>query len=109
MYSSMVKSFRRQGMEAVRAISCKCRPLPRDLYKRQAPGSAREIGAIFAAMGAGLMAGMGYLGYAALFALILGGITMACLLYTSKIFLCSLTLLRYNNRQEISYHVRNMK
>ena len=44
---------------------------------RSAPGSAREIGAIFAAMGAGLMAGMGYLGYAALFALILGGITMA--------------------------------
>ena len=40
---------------------------------RSAPGSAREIGAIFAAMGAGLMAGMGYLGYAALFALILGG------------------------------------
>ena len=36
---------------------------------RSAPGSAREIGAIFAAMGAGLMAGMGYLGYAALFAL----------------------------------------
>ncbi len=35
---------------------------------RSAPGSAREIGAIFAAMGAGLMAGMGYLGYAALFA-----------------------------------------
>ena len=28
---------------------------------RSAPGSAREIGAIFAAMGAGLMAGMGYL------------------------------------------------
>ena len=26
-----------------------------------------------------------------------------------KIFLCSLTLLRYNNRQEISYHVRNME
>ena len=44
---------------------------------RSDPGSAREIGAIFAAMGAGLMAGMGYLGYAALFALILGGITMA--------------------------------
>ena len=30
---------------------------------RSAPGSAREIGAIFAAMGAGLMAGMGYLGF----------------------------------------------
>lgn len=43
---------------------------------RSAPGSAREIGAIFAAMGAGLMTGMGYLGYATLFALILGGMTM---------------------------------
>ena len=47
---------------------------------RSAPGSAREIGAIFIAMGAGLMAGMGYLGYAALFSLILGGVTM---LYTA--------------------------
>lgn len=47
---------------------------------RSAPGSAREIGAIFVAMGAGLIAGMGYLGYAALFSLILGGVTM---LYTA--------------------------
>ena len=47
---------------------------------RSAPGSAREIGAIFIAMGAGLIAGMGYLGYAALFSLILGGATM---LYTA--------------------------
>ena len=47
---------------------------------RSAPGSAREIGAIFIAMGAGLIAGMGYLGYAALFSLILGGVTM---LYTA--------------------------
>lgn len=43
---------------------------------RSAPGSAREIGAIFVAMGAGLIAGMGYLGYAVLFALVLGGATM---------------------------------
>ena len=47
---------------------------------RSALGSAREIGAIFIAMGAGLIAGMGYLGYAALFSLILGGVTM---LYTA--------------------------
>jgi hypothetical protein len=47
---------------------------------RSAPGSAREIGGIFIAMGAGLIAGMGYLGYAALFSLILGGVTM---LYTA--------------------------
>ena len=43
---------------------------------RSAPGSAREIGALFVAMGAGLIAGMGYLGYALLFTLILGGVTM---------------------------------
>ena len=42
--------------------------------------SAREIGAIFVAMGTGLMAGMGYLAYALLFALILGA---AIMLYTA--------------------------
>lgn len=35
---------------------------------RSVPGTAREIGAIFLAMGTGLALGMGYLGYAALFA-----------------------------------------
>lgn len=39
---------------------------------RSVPGSAKEIGTIFLAMGAGLIAGMGYLGYAVLFALLLG-------------------------------------
>ena len=43
---------------------------------RSAPGTAREIAALFAAMGAGLIAGMGYLAYAVLFALIMGGATM---------------------------------
>ena len=38
---------------------------------RSAPGSAKEIVAIFFAMGAGLIAGMGYLGFAALFTLIM--------------------------------------
>ena len=38
---------------------------------RSAPGSAREIVAIFLAMGAGLICGMGYLGYAALFTVIM--------------------------------------
>ena len=47
---------------------------------RSAPGSAREIAAIFVAMGTGLIAGMGYLAYAALFTLILGAATM---LYTA--------------------------
>ena len=38
---------------------------------RSAPGSAKEIVAIFLAMGTGLIAGMGYLGYAALFTVIM--------------------------------------
>lgn len=47
---------------------------------RSAPGTAREISAIFVAMGTGLITGMGYLAYGALFALILGAATM---LYTA--------------------------
>lgn len=39
---------------------------------RSVPGTAKEIGAIFLAMAAGLVAGMGYLGYAVLFSVILG-------------------------------------
>ncbi|MBQ7521783.1 MAG: DUF4956 domain-containing protein [Clostridia bacterium] len=39
---------------------------------RSAPGNAKEIATIFLAMGAGLMTGMGYLGYAVLFSLIMG-------------------------------------
>ena len=38
---------------------------------RSVPGTAKEIGTLFLAMGAGLIAGMGYLGFAVLFALIL--------------------------------------
>lgn len=43
---------------------------------RSVPGSAREIGALFLAMGSGMIAGMGYLAYAVLFAVLLGGISM---------------------------------
>lgn len=43
---------------------------------RSAPGTAREIGALFLAMAAGLIAGMGYLAYAFLFSVILGGVSM---------------------------------
>ena len=39
---------------------------------RSVPGTAKEIAALFLAMGAGLIAGMGYLGFALLFAVILG-------------------------------------
>jgi len=38
---------------------------------RSVPGSAKEIGTIFLAMATGLMAGMGYLGYSALFTIIM--------------------------------------
>jgi hypothetical protein len=38
---------------------------------RSIPGSAREISALFVGMGAGLIAGMGYLGFAFLFTLVL--------------------------------------
>ncbi len=40
---------------------------------RSAPGTAREIGMLFLAMGAGLIAGMGYLGFAFLFTVIMCG------------------------------------
>ncbi len=43
---------------------------------RSAAGSAKEISAIFLAMAAGLLTGMGYLGYAVLAAVVLGGISM---------------------------------
>lgn len=38
---------------------------------RSVPGTAKEIGTLFLAMGAGLIAGMGYLGFAILFSIIL--------------------------------------
>lgn len=45
---------------------------------RSVPGTAKEIGAIFLAMGAGLATGMGYLAYAVLFVAVMG---TASLLY----------------------------
>lgn len=43
---------------------------------RSVPGTAREIGILFLAMGSGLICGMGYLGYAVLFSVILSGAHM---------------------------------
>lgn len=43
---------------------------------RSVPGTAKEIGALFLGMGAGLIAGMGYLGYALLFTLVLCGMSL---------------------------------
>lgn len=39
---------------------------------RSVPGTARDIGTLFLAMSAGLICGMGFLGYAVLFTLVLG-------------------------------------
>lgn len=39
---------------------------------RSVPGSARDIGTIFLAMGAGLLCGMGFIAYGVLFAVIMG-------------------------------------
>ncbi len=44
---------------------------------RSVPGTAREIGAIFLAMGTGLVCGMGYLGYALVISVLLGVISLA--------------------------------
>ena len=38
---------------------------------RSVPGTAKEIGTLFLAMGAGLITGMGYLGFAVLFTVIM--------------------------------------
>lgn len=43
---------------------------------RSVPGTAKEIGAIFLGMCAGLIAGMGYLGYAVLFTIVLCSVMM---------------------------------
>lgn len=43
---------------------------------RSVPGTAREICSLFLAMGTGLICGMGYLGFALVFALILSGAAM---------------------------------
>ncbi|MDD6058226.1 MAG: DUF4956 domain-containing protein [Clostridiales bacterium] len=45
---------------------------------RSVPGTAREITMLFLAMGAGLMAGMGYLGYAMLFTIIMCLLCIGC-------------------------------
>lgn len=45
---------------------------------RSVPGTAKEIGTIFLAMAAGLIAGMGYLGYAVLFSIIMVMVMLLC-------------------------------
>ena len=43
---------------------------------RSVPGSAKEIGMIFLAMSSGMVTGMGYLGYAVLFSVVMGGVML---------------------------------
>lgn len=43
---------------------------------RSLPGTAKEIGVIFLAMGTGLITGMGYIAYGFLFAIVLGAVSM---------------------------------
>lgn len=45
---------------------------------RSAPGTAKDITMLFLAMGAGLLAGMGYLAYAVLFAAVMCILTIIC-------------------------------
>ncbi len=52
---------------------------------RSVPGSAKEIGAIFLAMSAGLILGMGYVAYAFLFSIILAAAGMACTLLEDRV------------------------
>lgn len=59
---------------------------------RSAPGTASEIGTLFLAMGAGLIVGMGYLGFAFLFTIILCGFYM---LYNRLDFGCKKNSARY--------------
>ena len=48
---------------------------------RSVPGTAKEIGMLFLAMGTGLVTGMGYLAYAALFSLLLCAFFLLCGLF----------------------------
>ncbi len=45
---------------------------------RSVPGTAKEIGMLFLAMGAGLITGMGYVGFAALFVVIMCAVYLVC-------------------------------
>lgn len=70
---------------------------------RSAPGTAREIVAIFLAMGTGLICGMGYLGYAVLFAGILGIIILVFNLSCDSILGSEEKLLRITVPEDLDY------
>ena len=64
---------------------------------RSVPGSAKEIGMLFLAMGAGLISGMGYIGYAFLFTVILCAITL--------IYNCIAQISKKNERRYKSFRI----
>ena len=71
---------------------------------RSVPGSAKEIGTIFLAMGAGLICGMGYLLYAIIFAGILGLVMLLLnLINLGKNKNCKDKTLRITIPEEINY------
>lgn len=53
---------------------------------RSAPGSARDIAVVFFAMAAGLACGLGFVGYAVLFVVVVGGflLVLSCIPFMDK-------------------------
>lgn len=72
---------------------------------RSIPGTAKEISMLFLAMGTGLITGMGYIGYAFLFALILG---LAFILFTRlglvRMKPCREKILRITIPEDLDYN-----
>ena len=72
---------------------------------RSIPGTAKEISMLFLAMGTGLITGMGYIGYAFLFALILG---LAFILFThlglDRMKPCREKILRITIPEDLDYN-----
>lgn len=73
---------------------------------RSVPGTAREISAIFMAMGAGLLLGMGYIGYVFLFLIVVGAAKM---LYERLDFGAKKNMARYRTvhitvPEDLDYH-----
>lgn len=73
---------------------------------RSIPGTAKEISMLFLAMGTGLITGMGYLGYAVIFSLILG-LAFICFSYIGQKINrknCSEKILRITIPEDLDYN-----
>ena len=72
---------------------------------RSVPGSAREICALFLAMGIGLIAGMGYLGFAALFTVVMCAAFLVynCLNFGQKKNACRYKILTVVIPEDLDY------